>query len=217
MKLLAALLIVVVVWGAGLLAFAGRVQRSTPAPDPATADAIVSLTGGSNVRLEAATRLLEDGKGQRLLVSGVNREATRADIRGVTRAGKSLYDCCVDLGFTAADTIGNARETAEWARGKDYKDLIVVTADYHMPRALLELRSAMPEATFHPYPVATGTLDAKRWMDTRMGQRRMLTEYSKYLAILGREGLRKLGVNVEKSEKPVPEKAAPQSAPGAAQ
>ena len=204
MKLLAALLIVVLVWGAGLLAFAGRVQRSTPAPEPAEADAIVSLTGGSSVRLEAATRLLEDGKGQRLLVSGVNRDATRADIRGVTRAGKSLYDCCVDLGFTAADTIGNARETAEWARGQGYDDLIVVTADYHMPRALLELRSAMPEARFHPYPVATGTLDARRWTETRSGQRRMVMEYSKYLAILGREGLRKLGVNVEQAEKPLP-------------
>ena len=213
MKLLAALLIVVLVWGAGLLAFAGRVQRSTPAPEPATADAIVALTGGSNVRLEAATRLLEDGKGQRLLVSGVNRDATRADIRGVTRAGKSLYDCCVDLGFTAADTIGNARETAEWARGQGYDDLIVVTADYHMPRALLELRSAMPEARFHPYPVATGTLDARRWRDTRSGQRRMVLEYSKYLAILGREGLRKLGVNVEQAEKPLPNTASTAGAP----
>jgi uncharacterized SAM-binding protein YcdF (DUF218 family) len=208
LKLAAALLIVAGVWAAGLLAFVGRVQRSTPAPEPAVADAIVSLTGGSNMRLEAATRLLEDGKGQRLLVSGVNREATRADIRGVTRAGKSLYDCCVDLGFTAADTIGNARETAEWARGKDYDDLIVVTADYHMPRALLELRAAMPEAAFHPYPVATGALDARHWTESRSGQRRMVTEYSKYLAILGREGLRKLGFKMEPAERPVPPTAA---------
>jgi uncharacterized SAM-binding protein YcdF (DUF218 family) len=204
LKLAFALLIAVAVWVAGLMAFAGRVVRSTPAPEPAAADAIVSLTGGSNVRLEAATRLLEDGKGQRLLVSGVNRDATRADIRGVTRAGKSLYDCCVDLGFTAADTIGNARETAEWARGQDYKDLIVVTADYHMPRALLELRAAMPEATFHPYPVATGTLDTRHWTETRSGRRRMVIEYSKYLAILGREGLRKLGFKMEPTEKIAP-------------
>jgi uncharacterized SAM-binding protein YcdF (DUF218 family) len=201
LKLITALLIVALIWVSGLLAFAGRVQRSTPAKEPATADAIVSLTGGSNVRLEAATRLLEDGKGKRLLVSGVNREATRADIRGVTRAGKNLYDCCVDLGFTAADTIGNARETAEWARGKDYKDLILVTADYHMPRALLELRSAMPEATFHPYPVVTETLDARHWTATHASQRRMVIEYSKYLAILGREGLHKLGFRMEPAEK----------------
>jgi uncharacterized SAM-binding protein YcdF (DUF218 family) len=101
------------------------------------------------VRLEAATKLLEDGKGQRLLISGVNREATRADVLGVTKAGKPIYDCCVDLGFAAADTIGNARETAEWAKAKGYKSLIVVTADYHMPRSMLELRAAMPEVEPH--------------------------------------------------------------------
>ena len=57
-----------------------------------------------------------------------------------------MFDCCVDLGFTAANTLGNARETAEWARAKGYSALILVTADYHMPRARLELRAAMPEA-----------------------------------------------------------------------
>jgi uncharacterized SAM-binding protein YcdF (DUF218 family) len=193
MKSLAALVILVMIWAVGLLAFATRVEHSTPAPEPPVADGIVALTGASVIRLEAATKLLEEGKGKRLLVSGVNRQASRADILDVTKAGKKVYDCCVDLGFMAADTVGNAEETAEWARTKGYKKLILVTADFHMPRASLELHAAMPEAQIIPYPVLTETLDTPRWTKTSRGVRMMALEYTKYLAILGREALLRLG------------------------
>jgi len=193
LKGLAAVLVVLLIWTAGLLAFADRVARLTPAPEPAAADGIVTLTGASDLRLEAAMRLLENGKGRRLLVSGVNRKTTRADIAGVTGAAKPVFDCCVDLGFTAADTIGNARETSEWARSMHMRRLILVTADFHMPRAMLELRSAMPEAEIVPYPVATPTLDARHWQKTGRGAERMVLEYVKYLAILTREAVLGLG------------------------
>jgi uncharacterized SAM-binding protein YcdF (DUF218 family) len=192
-KGLAAVLVVILIWTAGLVEFAGRVTRLTPAEEPPMADGIVALTGGSDLRVEAATDLLESGKGKRLLVSGVNRAATRGDLWGVTGAAKPLFDCCVDLGFTAADTLGNARESAQWARSMGYRSLILVTADYHMPRALIELRSAMPEARITPYPVATPTLDARHWTATSLGARRMVLEYCKYLAILGREAVLGLG------------------------
>lgn len=192
MKTLAALLIALMIWGLGLVAFTGRVDLSTPAPEPPAADGVVVLTGASNIRLEAATRLLEEGKGERLLISGVNREATRADLQTVTKAVKPIYDCCVDLGFTAANTVGNALETAEWAKSKGYGSLIVVTADYHMPRSMLELRAAMPDVKLHAYPVKTD-LNAHRWWKTTSSARRMVVEYCKYLAILGREAFLGLG------------------------
>lgn len=193
MKGLAAVLVVLLIAVSGLLAFAARVARLTPTQEPPVADGIVALTGASDLRLEAAMRLLENGKGRRLLVSGVNRKTTRADIRGVTGAAKPVFDCCVDLGFTAADTIGNARETTEWARAMHFRRLILVTADFHMPRALLELTSAMPEAQIIPYPVATPTLDARHWQKTGRGAERMLLEYAKYLVILVREAVLSLG------------------------
>ena len=190
MKTLSALVIVVLIWAAGLLAFADRVQRSTPAPPPRQADGIVALTGaGSNERLVAAVSLLEAGKGARVLVSGVNKEASREDIRTVSKAVHRLYDCCVDLDFNAADTIGNARETAEWARVMRYHSLIIVTADYHMPRAMLELRATLPGMTLQTYPIATSVVDAKHWWETRKGARVMVWEYCKYLAILARESV----------------------------
>ncbi|MCC7266936.1 MAG: YdcF family protein [Caulobacteraceae bacterium] len=207
MKSLAGLLVVLMIWAVGLMAFAARVDRSTPAPDPAPADGVVALTGAaSNQRIAAATRLLEAEKAKRMLVSGVNRDATREDIRGLSKAARRLYDCCVDLGFTAATTLGNAEETAEWARANRYKSLIVVTADYHMPRALLELRAANPGVDLQSYPVATPVLDAANWWKSGRGARLMIVEYSKYLAILGRETLLSLG---PRDDKPAAKEAAP--------
>ena len=194
MKGLSALLVAAVIWAAGLLAFAERVERSTPAPQPPRADGVVALTGaGSNERIGAAVELLADGKARRMLVSGVSREASREDIRVVSRAVRRLYDCCVDLGFDAANTLGNARETQEWARAMRFDSLIVVTADYHMPRAMLELRGAMPGKRLTPYPVETPVINSARWWRTTGAARLMVLEYCKYLAILGREAVLGLG------------------------
>ena len=192
MKSLALVLLLAIVWGAGLLAFAARVSGSTPAPDPRSSDGIVALTGASSLRIEAASELLEQGLAQRLLISGVNPDATREQVRQATSTAGRAFDCCVDLGFQAENTLGNARETADWARYHHYRTLIVVTADYHMPRALLELRAAMPGVVLHPYPVATQTLDVRRWWATPEAARRMVVEYCKYLAVLGRSSLERL-------------------------
>ena len=193
MKGLAALLVGLLIWVAGLLAFADRIVRQTPADTPGAADGIVALTGGSDQRLEAATDLLEMGLGKRLLVSGVNLQARRSDLWGVTGAAKPVFDCCVDLGYAAADTIGNARETAEWTRAMGFKSLILVTADYHMPRAMLELKSALPTIPITAYPVATAELDARHWGATTLSARRMIVEYDKFLVAMAVESFFTLG------------------------
>lgn len=196
MKSIAAFLVLALIWFSGLLAFAERVQRSTPPRAPAPAEGIVALTGAnSNQRIAAAVGLLEDGYGQRVLVSGVNREASREDIRTLSRAVRRLYDCCVDLGFTAADTVGNARESAEWAAAMRFGSLIVVTADYHMPRAMLELNAVFrgTGVELQPYAVPTPSLKSRNWWRSPSAARLMVLEYSKYLAILGREAVLGLG------------------------
>ncbi len=205
MKGLAVILIALMLWAVGLLAFAARVERSTPAAEPAPAEAIVALTGKGALRITSSVKLLELGKGKRLLVSGVNPEVTRPELRAVSKATRGLYDCCVDLGFQAADTKGNARETAAWARAHRFKRIIVVTADYHMPRAMLELKGAMPEAEFIAYPVEAD-IDSSAWWKTGPSARRMTLEYCKYLAILAREGLLSLGPD-DRKPAPVPEPA----------
>ncbi len=190
MRLLVIIAIVALIWLVGLFAFADRVRGLTPAEEPARADAIVALTGPSAERVNAAIRLLEQG--QRVLISGVNREVRRRELRELTPGSSRLFNCCVDLGFEAEDTVGNAQEIAAWARAKGYETLIVVTSDYHMPRSLVEIRGALPEATLTPYAVSTPSLDNARWWRAAVTARRMTLEYMKYLVALGREGVERL-------------------------
>jgi uncharacterized SAM-binding protein YcdF (DUF218 family) len=193
MRTLATIFVVLMIWSAGLLAFVSRIDRSTPTPDPPTADGIVVLTGASGERIEAALKLLEAGKAKRLLISGVGRHVTPAQLQALTGADQGVFDCCVDLGFAAENTLGNGRETAAWARRHGFHTLILVTADYHMPRARLELRAALPEAKVSLYPVATSELKVGDWWKTGASAERTIFEYSKYLAVLARETLLDLG------------------------
>jgi uncharacterized SAM-binding protein YcdF (DUF218 family) len=135
----------------------------------------VALTGEGG-RLMPAMDLLANGFGKRLLITGVNPQTSKAQLRKVLRGG-ALFDCCVDLGFEALDTRGNAEETAEWARSHGYESLIIVTADYHMPRSLIEFSSEMPEVKLIPYPVR----DLPKTL-TFPAARRLSGEYLKYLA-----------------------------------
>jgi uncharacterized SAM-binding protein YcdF (DUF218 family) len=102
MRTLIALFVVILLWTEGLFAFADRVIDSTPAVMPAEpADAIVVLTGASDLRLKAGMRLLERRKGARMFISGVNPEVKRPELMAVTEGSKRLYECCVDLGYEA--------------------------------------------------------------------------------------------------------------------
>ena len=186
MKFLTFVAILALMWLVGLFVFAERVRGFTPAEDPARADAIVALTGPSAQRVNVAIRLLENDKGDRVLISGVNREVRRQELRALTPGSNRLFNCCVDLGFEAMDTIGNAQEIAAWARDKGYTQLIVVTSDYHMPRSMVEIRSAYPGVELTPYAVETPSLDNSGWWKAAVTARRMTLEYMKYLAALGR-------------------------------
>jgi uncharacterized SAM-binding protein YcdF (DUF218 family) len=186
MKFLALIGIVALIWLVGLFAFAERVRSLSPAPEPARADAIVALTGPSAERVNAAIRLLEQDKGERVLISGVNPEVRREELRALTPGSNRLFNCCVDLGFEAETTTGNAAEIAAWTRSKGYDSLIVVTSDYHMPRSLMEIRSAAPGVELTPYAVETPSLDNSRWWRAAVTARRMTLEYMKYLAVMVR-------------------------------
>jgi len=185
--LLWAFLIGALAFVAGFWDFAQRV-RAEPAPPP-QADAIVALTGGSLERLSTGVRLLQQQKGERLLISGVNRIVTDQELFDVLNIDTELGRCCVDLGRSAEDTLGNASETAAWAREHRYTRLILVTDDYHMPRSQAELALALPEAEIVPYPVRTRWTDPALWRSDWGAAGRLGAEYVKYLVIRGREAL----------------------------
>ena len=164
-------------YGIGFVAFLLTLpEPQDAAREQVSADAIVALTG-SNRRLAAALDLLERGAGKRLLISGVNPNIDKKELRNQLGGGPA-FDCCADLGFEASDTRENALETAQWVEKNGYRSLIVVTGYEHMPRSLLELSSEMPDIEIIPFPV--GRMDRDSLIDGRL---RMLNgEYAKYLA-----------------------------------
>lgn len=186
-------LIALVAFLAGFWSFAENVRQ--PAEEPQAAQAIVALTGGSLERLTTGVRLLEEHKGERLLISGVNRVVTDAELYDALHIDPALGECCIDIGRSAEDTLGNASETAAWAREHHYTNIILVTDDYHMPRSQAELSVALPEAEIHPYPVRTRWTDPALWRSDLTAAMRLGAEYVKYLVIRGREALIGLGGN----------------------
>jgi uncharacterized SAM-binding protein YcdF (DUF218 family) len=189
-----AVIVFAVAFIAGFWSFALNVREEAQAPPQA--DAIVALTGGSLERLTTGVRLLEEHKGRRLLISGVNRVVTDEELLDdALGVDPELARCCIDLGRSAEDTLGNASETAAWAREHRYTNIILVTDDYHMPRSQAELQLALPEAEIHPYPVRTRWTDPKVWRSDLSAATRLGAEYVKYLVIRGREALIGLGSN----------------------
>lgn len=170
---------------AGFLWFADRVTALAP-PSEAKADAIVVLTGGSQ-RIDQAVELLRSGAGERLLISGVHPATSRAQIRRLTKSSDDLFSCCVDIGYEALDTIGNATETVRWIHDRGYKRVLVVTNNYHMPRSLFELRRLDPQTEFVPYPVVRSDLKAKNWFADPDVLRALLVEYVKIIAASARD------------------------------
>jgi uncharacterized SAM-binding protein YcdF (DUF218 family) len=144
------------------------------------ADGIVVLTGGT-ARVSDALELLASGHGKRLLITGVNPGTTTNDIARQTVEYGNLLRCCVDLDYSALNTLGNAVQTRRWALEHGFTSLIVVTSSYHMPRALAELAHQLPDAKLIPYPVVTDKLRAEPWWSNSETTRLVVSEYLKYL------------------------------------
>jgi uncharacterized SAM-binding protein YcdF (DUF218 family) len=99
----------------------------------------------------------------------------------MTQASADLFACCVDIGYDAIDTIGNAEETANWIHAKGYRSVLVVTNNYHMPRSLAEFAYVDPDTQFIPYPVVNTDLKNSNWFTDPNAMRVMLAEYAKVL------------------------------------
>ena len=150
--------------------------------DPPRGAGIVVLTGGAG-RVDEGLRLLEADPSTRLLVSGVHPATGYADLVRGERDNETLAGR-VTLGRSARSTRGNAEETAAWARTHGIDTLIVVTSSYHMPRALLLLRRALPEARLLPHPVTPPAWREPAGRLSPASLRLAAQEYLKWLAAL---------------------------------
>ncbi len=144
------------------------------------ADGIVVLTGGAS-RIADAIELLAAGRGKRLLISGVNRTTSAAEIARIIPRYEGLVGCCIDLDYSAVNTVGNAVETRRWVRDRGFNSLIVVTSAYHMPRTMAELEQQMPGTLLVPFPVVTEKLRKEPWWASAPTARLILSEYAKFM------------------------------------
>jgi uncharacterized SAM-binding protein YcdF (DUF218 family) len=125
--------------------------------------------------------LLAAGHGKRLLISGVHRTTTLAEIARNNPRYEALVSCCIDLDHSAINTVGNAVETRRWARDRGFTSLIVVTSAYHMPRTMAELARQMPDIALVPFPVVTEKLRNEPWWASGPTARLILSEYAKFV------------------------------------
>jgi uncharacterized SAM-binding protein YcdF (DUF218 family) len=170
-----------VLFVAGFFYFASLVQHSVSTPVKNTrADGIIVLTGGSE-RITDALSLLRNERGTRLLISGVNPRTTANQLARRTGTARALFNCCIDLGYDAQNTLGNAVEGARWATSNGFDSLILVTSAYHMPRAMLEFGRLMPQAELVAWPVKLSAYNSDRWWQEPATMRVMLGEYGKYV------------------------------------
>ncbi len=183
-KLLAVVGLAALVLGAGFFWFTVQLPQAE-VPMRSKADAIVVLTG-SAFRISDALELLAAGHGRRLLISGVNPDTKLSEIAHMSPQYEKWFDCCVDLDHVALDTIGNAVETKRWARQQGVRSLIIVTSDYHLPRALAELAHQLPEVRLVPYPVISNRVRTDAWWSDGATTRLLFWEYLKYIVALAR-------------------------------
>lgn len=165
--------------GGGFLVFIESLSRQdTEFGRPV--DGVAALTGGAD-RIGDALMVLQEGRAKRLLISGVGAQVTeKALIR--TAGHADLFTCCVDLGREALNTVGNAIETAAWVRKNNYRSLLLVTSNYHMPRAMVELRRHLKDVHIIPHPVILDSVPVSGWWRDPALFRLLFVEYLKYLA-----------------------------------
>ena len=147
-------------------------------------DGIVVVTGGQQ-RVDDGLRLLTEGKAGRMLISGVGEGVNRAvlvqELQLNDRGANALF-CCAELDFTADNTRGNAIAARRWAMQHDMRSLRLVTASYHMPRALVVFARELPEFDLYQWAVTPDDLRLDDWWRDRAMLRLLAREYAKYLA-----------------------------------
>src|SRR5450432_1186108 len=192
--IVAVMAIVFVTAAIGFVGFLSQLRGAETKP-ASNADGIVVLTGGAS-RVSDAMELLAGGYGKRLLISGVHPTNDASDISRSLSDNQSLLDCCVDLDRSAVNTRSNAAEARRWAHERGFKSLIVVTSNYHMPRAIVEMSHAMPDISLIPFAVVGDKWREEPWWTSSATSRLLLSEYLKYVAAELRVRLEGLGIDL---------------------
>lgn len=173
--------LLIAIWVAGLAMFVERIPHAPNATENARTEAIVVLTGGRG-RVDRGAELLAAGAAERLLISGVGQDVSPRDLIPADKLAADRLECCVTLGRAARNTRENAIETAGWVVANGIGSLRLVTADFHMPRSLLEFRQRLPNMRIVAEPVMSRNVRYESWWRWPGSAALLAGEYNKYLA-----------------------------------
>ena len=176
-------------WFANLLAFGKELRQeeilgqrimAELANEPS--DTIIVLTGGS-MRIEKGLELLEANIADNLFISGVYKGTEVRELLELSKNNKKELDCCVHLGYEAEDTEGNASEVARWMNENNYNSAHLVTANYHMKRALFLFANHpnLEGVELMPVYVTPREFDLEKWRSSKKMRKIVIKEYHKYL------------------------------------
>jgi uncharacterized SAM-binding protein YcdF (DUF218 family) len=161
------IMLAILSWVLGLTWF--MIALPGPASDIRT-DGVVVLTGGAG-RLQRGVEVLNQGLSRKMLVSGVDRSVKPGEFRLANAVAPALLRCCIELGKQATDTVSNAEETRKWVTRNNHRSIRLITSDWHMRRARLELDQTLDGSV----SIIMDGVPTTPSLDT------ILLEYNKYL------------------------------------
>ena len=148
---------------------------------------IVILTGGAN-RIKDGLKIIEDFKNSKninykILVSGTGIGFTKSSLKKKLgpNFNSQLIQCCIDLDGVSKNTLTNASETFKWTNKNDIKEFILITSNYHMPRAILEFKNVMPNLKIYTYAITPKKHDIENWLSSYQTFSLVFTEYCKFI------------------------------------
>ena len=148
---------------------------------------IVILTGGSN-RIKEGFKVVNDinkfsKAGFKTLISGTGKGFTKASLKKILTSdfNLNLVECCIEFESNSKDTYSNAYEASKWTKKHDINNIILITSNYHMPRAILEFKNRMPNQQIFTYPITPKNHDIEHWLNSSDTFSLIFFEYSKLL------------------------------------
>jgi uncharacterized SAM-binding protein YcdF (DUF218 family) len=180
--------LVILLWGIGFgyfLYFINNQPNLNYKEESNKADGVVVLTGG-NMRVAQGFIMLKEDKANELLISGVGKDIDLEKLLNVYSANSIMANTLsrITLGYEAENTKSNADEAYMWAEARGFESLIIVTAHYHMPRAMKEFSRQMPAAGRYELlsqPVIPAEFRENNWWMNSHNMILLIKEYNKLL------------------------------------
>ena len=166
-------------WLLGFLWFCHAIYHFKP-DDNIKTDAIIVLTGGKN-RLSEAAKLLNQGLGDKLFISGVSKKTSLQDLKN--RGDLTLLnEDDIILDKQSTNTVENAIEAVEWVKKNQFDSIRLVTSNYHILRSQQEFRALDKNLKIILHPVYSENVSRKWWKN--MGSFFLIaSEYNKFLIV----------------------------------